>query len=64
MTVEMDDDYRHLAGRVNSYLFSALDDIKRAHDGVSNTAREDTSNHAFRVVAHVVYVAGHLALCG
>ena len=37
-------------------LHSALDDIEWAHDGVGDSAREDTSHHAFLVVTHVVNV--------
>lgn len=46
---------------VHSYLLSALNNIEWAHKGVCDTAWEDTSNHAFSVVAHVVNVtSGHL----
>ena len=42
------------------YLFSAFNNIERANDGVSDTARENTTNHTFRVVAHIMNVAsGH-----
>jgi hypothetical protein len=41
---------------INSYLLSALDNIEGAHDHVSKTARKDTTNHAFAVVAHIVNV--------
>ena len=41
---------------IETYLHSALDNIQRTHDGVGDTAGEDTSNHAFLVVTKVVYV--------
>ena len=46
-----------------SYLFSAFNDIKGAHNGVGDAARKDTSNHTFAVVVHVVNVAAsHLGI--
>jgi len=39
-----------------TYLFAALDNIKGADCGVSETASEDTASHAFSVVTEVVDV--------
>jgi hypothetical protein len=38
------------------YLLSALDDIERTHCHVSETARQDTTNHTLAIIAHIVNV--------
>ena len=40
-----------------TYLHSALDNIEWAHNGVGDTAGEDTSHHAFFVVTKIVNVS-------
>ena len=47
---------RRLEAWLSTYLHSALDNIERAHHGVSDTAGEDTSDHALLVVTDIVNV--------
>jgi len=42
---------------MSTYLHSALDNIEWAHNGVGDTAGEDTSGHALLVVTEIVYVS-------
>ena len=48
--------WERLCLRSVSYLLSALDDIKGTHDHVSETARQDTTNHTLAIIAHIVNV--------
>ena len=41
----------------STYLFTALDDIKGANEGVCQTAGENASDHALSIVGHIVNVA-------
>jgi hypothetical protein len=53
------------AGKAQTYLGSALDDIKGADGGVGQTAGEDTADHALGIVGHVMdvtHVAGLFSL--
>jgi len=48
---------KYLLGKLKNsvtYLHSALDNIERANNGVSDTAGKDTTSHAFAVVREVV----------
>lgn len=49
-----------LNSKDGTYLLSALNDIEGANEGVGDTAGEDTSNHAFLIVSHIMdFSAGH-----
>ena len=47
---------------LDTYLSTALDDIKRANSGVGKTAGKDTSNHALCIVASVMNVTHFVCL--
>lgn len=42
-----------------TYLFTALDNIKGADSGVGNTAGEDSTSHTLHVVGGVVIISSH-----
>jgi hypothetical protein len=51
-------DYNLLRGM---NLHSALDDIKRADESVSQTASHDASKHALGIVTRIVFITTHVS---